>query len=145
MSSDPLKLKTIRVNNFIHEGHIFSDIKIYFDPEVNEITAESFSQDQDVYFLDDSEIEKLEYHTSHYVWKYNPLYLSVEERIIYESVLRMKAGYMDTVCYLSGKDYCALRNSLGRFYTGKILGARDELTIKVDPELDDEGTLIKWE
>lgn len=145
MSSDPLKLKTIRVNNFIHEGHIFSDIKIYFDPEVNEITAESFSQDQDVYFLDDSEIEKLEYHTNHYVWKYNPLYLSVEERIIYESVLRMKAGYMDTVCYLSGKDYCTLRNNLGRFYTGKILGARDELTIKVDPELDDEGTLIKWE
>ncbi len=58
-----MKLKVSKVPKFIHRDDFgsfeFSDIEIIFDPEVNEITADNFNQEEHEYFLDDSEIEKL--------------------------------------------------------------------------------------
>lgn len=58
-----MKLKACRVLTFIHKDDFgvfkFSDVEILFDPEVNEITAENFNQEEQEYFLSDSEIQKL--------------------------------------------------------------------------------------
>ena len=58
-----MKLNMVKVPKFIQEDVFgrfeFSDVEILFDPEVKEITADNFNQDEDEYFLDDSQIKKL--------------------------------------------------------------------------------------
>lgn len=58
-----MKLKMIKVPKFVHNDDFgifeFSNVAILFDPELKNITPESFNQDEDEYFIDDSEIERL--------------------------------------------------------------------------------------
>lgn len=58
-----MKLNRIKVSKFTLRDDFgvldFSDVTILYDPNVNVISPESFNQEQDEYFIEDSEVKRL--------------------------------------------------------------------------------------